>query len=430
MAVHPTAVAQRRAGLDQGAPLGRFARQVPVNPKLLTSDARQHRPSAQPGDVGWPFGAERPHNQRDLQPLSVRQQLDDGRGGPVQHRLGDRLDLGPDRQRRVASLHQGDHPVARALRHSQATPAQDLLHRQHPLWKLDHAVARRGLGLEEHRRFTRCVRERDAVAAALLGDNQLQRVAHELDRLGPLAGVEHGRVPDQGRDRACRIKEVALLAVPAPRLLADGAERRAVLLRQVVEPGVALVEPLHRDGTAIGPAVLARVRLLSDLDLPRLGIDKPGQALGLPCRLPRGRLRRPGRQECIQALQSALPGLAQLDEPRERNAQIPAGLRKVGLVGSRRLRDLGQDLREDARDQRQLIFQRLEAGREIGATLAREVRIHGVFRKRDAGRGERLGRHRRTQLHHLFAGLGLKSLNQPEQRLQGQEPAGVHGWGG
>src|SRR4051794_1257165 len=82
------------------------------------------------------------------------------------------------------------------------------------------------------------------------------------------------------------LKEIALLAVPAPRLLADGAERRAVQLRQIVEPGVALMEPLHRDGTAIGPAVPARVRLLSDLNLPRLGIDKPGQALGLPCRLP------------------------------------------------------------------------------------------------------------------------------------------------
>ena len=182
VAVHPTAVAQRRAGSTK-ALRSAVARQVPVNPKLLTSDARQHRPSAQPGDVGWPFGAERPHDQRDLQPLSVRQQLDDRRGGPVQHRLGDRLDLGPDRQRRIVPLHQGDHPVARALRHSQATPAQDLLHRQHPLWKLDHAVARRGLGLEEHRRFARCVRERDAVAAALLGDDQLQRVAHELDRL-------------------------------------------------------------------------------------------------------------------------------------------------------------------------------------------------------------------------------------------------------
>src|SRR3954471_9555409 len=47
------------------------------------------------------------------------------------------------------------------------------------------------------------------------------------------------------------------------------------------------------------------------------------------------------------------------------------------------------------------------------------VEVTRVENAEPAQDGTRLGRHCRAQLHHQFAGLWLKSLNQPEQRLQG-----------
>ena len=66
---------------------------------------------------------------------------------------------------------------------------------------------------------------------------------------------------------------------------------------QVVEPGILLVEPLHRDRTAIAPAVPALGRLFRNLDVQRVGVDEPGQALGFcaaPVRRRPGARRRTG----------------------------------------------------------------------------------------------------------------------------------------
>jgi hypothetical protein len=91
------AVAQRWAGLDQAVPCGQLARQVAVGPLLPPADARQHRPPAQPRDIGRPLGAERAYHQAQLESFPLRHQLDDRCGSTFQNLLHNRVDLGPDR---------------------------------------------------------------------------------------------------------------------------------------------------------------------------------------------------------------------------------------------------------------------------------------------------------------------------------------------
>ena len=171
--------------------------------------------------------------------------------------------------------------------------------------------------------------QRDAVAAAVLGHDQFQRIGHEFDRLRPMPGVEHGGVPDQRGDGARAVEVEGFVAIPACRFLADRAQCRAVLWRQIVEPRVLFVQPLHRHRPTVGPAVAALGRLLGYRDVLRCRIEEPDQAFGLSRRFAGIGFRFRRQKESIQAFQRPFPGLADLDQFGEGDDPNTVGTRAV-----------------------------------------------------------------------------------------------------
>ena len=187
---------------------------------------------------------------------------------------------------------------------------EDLLHRQHLPRELDHAVARWRLRLQEHRRAPRpCATARCGIRRAV------RSPAVPADRT-PVRSVasagRRGTPPDArpGRRRCAGSRSRRLLAVPARRVLADGAQRQAVLRRQVIEPRILLMQPLHRHRSAVGPAVAALRRLFGGGDLRVRRIEEPHQAFALARRLRGVRAGLSAAEERVQALQRALPRLA------------------------------------------------------------------------------------------------------------------------
>jgi len=282
----------------------------------------------------------------------------------VYTRLIDLGDFGADRQRRAVAAHHGDDLVAGGGGHDQAVCAKDFLYRQHLAGEFYDAVAGRRLGLQEHRRFLGAVRQRDAVAVLPLGDEQLQRIGHQFKGLRAPAGIEHRRVPNQRGDGAGGVEIVEVLAAPAYRFPADRAQRRAVLRCQVVEPRVLLVQPLHRDRAAVGPAVAAFRGLLGDRHVLVVGIQEPDQPFGLARGLGGVAAGVLAAEQGVEALQRPFPGLSGLDDPGESQA---GGRGEPGFVGGGIGRHFGQDFGIDAGDQRQRVAKLLEAAGEVGA---------------------------------------------------------------
>ena len=127
------------------------------------------------------------------------------------------------------------------------------------------------------------MRQGDPIAVAFTSvTTQFYRVGHEVELLRALACVEHRRMADQGSDRAVMVEFVLFVAIPAA-----GVSFRmwrsacAILRRQVVQPRVLLMQPLHRHGTAIGPAIAAFRGLLDGSDGLVLDIKEEGETLGL-----------------------------------------------------------------------------------------------------------------------------------------------------
>ena len=160
------------------------------------------------------------------------------------------------------------------------------------------------------------MRQGEAVPLGLLAHHQFDRIGNELQTLVAAPVVVHERVVDQRQQGGVRVEIEILLTVPAGGGLADGSQRPAILVAQVVEARVLLVQPFHRDVAAGAPAVGALGRLLHRFDQLRFGIDEPDQ----PSRFLRGgsgdRRGRAGAQEIGEAFEAPLPRLLQRDESR------------------------------------------------------------------------------------------------------------------
>ena len=228
----------------------------------------------------------------------------------------------------------------------------------------------------------------ELVATALLGHHQLDRIGHQFQGLVAPAGVEHQRMADECQQSPIGIEVVGLLAIPAGAILADGPQHPAVVVAQVIEPRVLLVQPLHGHRPARGPTVPPFGRLLHHVDRPVLGIDEPHQ----PFRLARGRRRRradaAGLEKGGEAVEGALPGLAQLDELGELDHRpaVRRGAQK-GVIGRRLVGGPLQHLGVNAGNQRQHFLQGGKARQGVRHLLGGQRRIGQKLDQGEAGGG-------------------------------------------
>ena len=172
---------------------------------------------------------------------------------------------------------QRHHPLTALARHDEAALAENFLEGEQPRREIHDPPSRRGFGLQKDRRLGRPVRQRETVPVGLLAHHQLDRIGNEFQTLIAAPVVEHERMVDQRQKGGVGVEIVILLTVVADGGLADGAQRPAIVVAQIVEPGVLFVQPFHRDVAAGGPAVGALGRLLHRFDQLRFGIDEPDQ---------------------------------------------------------------------------------------------------------------------------------------------------------
>ena len=184
-------------------------------------------------------------------------------GNRRQVRLGD---VGADRQARMLNPDERHHALTALARHDEAARAENFLEGEQARREIHHPPSRRGLGLQKNRRLGRPMRQGETVPAGMLAHHQLDRIGNEFQTLIAAPVIIHKRMVDQRQEGGVRIEIVILLTVPADGGLADGAQRPAIVVAQIVEAGVLFVQTFHRDVAAGGPAVGALGRLLDRFD--------------------------------------------------------------------------------------------------------------------------------------------------------------------
>ena len=187
--------------------------------------------------------------------------------------------------------------------------------------------------------------------------------------MGSLAA---GGIVDVGMSGKCwqrRVLVEIIVVVVIPSLfLAHAAAHALVVFRQIVEPRIALVQPLQRDGTASGPAVPLH-RLLDNGDVAGRKVDQPGKALGLCRGLVRGALRLAGPEKLGQRIEGALPGLLEGNDLCERDEVLAPKLRGALAPGCAIAGGPAQNLRVNA----------CENGHGLGKTVVFSLVIHDPF---------------------------------------------------
>src|SRR5271165_5984478 len=99
------------------------------------------------------------------------------------------------------------------------------------------------------------MRKGETVPAGMLAHHQLDRIGNELQTLIAAPVIIHKRMVDQRQEGGVRVEIVILLTVPADGGLADGAQRPAIMVAQIVETGILLVQTFYGDVAAGAPAV-------------------------------------------------------------------------------------------------------------------------------------------------------------------------------
>ena len=257
--------------------VGAFGVEIAIGALADAVDRRQHGLAAEADEIEGTGGAEGARDHGHLQPFLERLDLQDGlraSGNRRQVRLGD---VGADGQARMLNPDQRHHPFAALARHDQAARAENFLEGDEARREIHDPPSRRGLGLQKDRRPGRPMRQGEAIPLGLLAHHQLDRIGNELQTLIAAPVVVHERMVDQRQQGGVRVEIEILLTVPAAGDLADGSQRPAILVAQIVEPRVLLVQAFHRDVAAGGPAVGALGRLLHRFDQLRFGIDEPDQ---------------------------------------------------------------------------------------------------------------------------------------------------------
>ena len=388
--------------------------EIAVDPLPLAARGNQHRSAALPREVERPARAEGAHAQPDFQPVATPLQLHNrggvaGRGGNVDVRQ-----LRADRHGGIGLAKQRCNAVAHIARHGEPVFAKRRLQFDELLRQFHDPPARWRFHFQEHLRLGGTVGQIEIVAASRLFHHQFGRIGDQFD------GLAAGGVVDVGVSGKCRQRRVfveIVFAVVIPSLfLAHAAAHALVVFREIVEPRIALVQPLQRDGPASGPGV-PLYRLLDNGDLAGRKIDQPGEALGLCRGLVRGALRLAGLEKLRQRVEGALPGLLEGNNLCKRDEVLAAKCRGTFAPGCVLAGGPAQNLRVNACENRHGLSKTMVFSLVIHNPFAHKG---GIDKQRsqgnDSGGCLAAGRPLQHLRGHLL-GLVIPSLREFEQRF-------------